>query len=65
MRIRINLDNGSVVVAWNRCADCSHEWRDKTTGFARFLTCPECGSEYWKWLSYGGEDRQATTESDS
>ena len=56
--MRINLENSSGIIAWNRCADCGHEWRDKAMGFARFLTCPECDSEYWKWLSYEGDSRQ-------
>ena len=57
MGIRINLDNGSRLIAWNRCRDCGHEWQDKTLGFARFLTCPECDSKYWHWMSYEGDQR--------
>lgn len=57
MGIRINLENSSTIIAWNRCQACGHEWQDKTVGFARFLTCPECDSEYWKCLSYESDNR--------
>ena len=57
MGIRINLDIGAAIIAWNRCRDCGHEWQDKTPGFARFLKCPECDCEYWKWVSYEGDNR--------
>jgi predicted Zn-ribbon and HTH transcriptional regulator len=49
---RINLDNGTSVIAHNRCNGCGHEWHDKPMGFARHIECPRCGSEYWAWINY-------------
>jgi len=51
---RINLGDDPASFAHNRCSQCAHEWRDKPFGFARHMSCPECGSEYWVWLNYGG-----------
>lgn len=59
---RINLGESASTLAINRCCSCGHEWQDKTMGLARFLTCPDCDSEYWKWLSYEGDNRRGTPE---
>ena len=64
MRIRINLENGSGVIAWNRCADCGNEWQDKPMGFAQCLTCPRCRCEYWEWLNYEAANRQGKPVTD-
>jgi predicted Zn-ribbon and HTH transcriptional regulator len=50
---RINLDNAAVVIAQNRCCECSYEWQDEPMGFARYMECPRCGSEYWEWTDHG------------
>jgi hypothetical protein len=54
--VRINLGSGARVIARNRCADCEHVWEDKPTGFAYYLTCPRCQSEYWEWLNHNETD---------
>ena len=59
MPLRINLGSGTGTIARNRCCACSHEWRDKPTGFARYLECPRCGSEYWRWINFGRRDARA------
>lgn len=45
-------------VAENKCARCSHKWRDYSGLNAKAYTtgCPNCGSVYWKWVDY---DEQA------
>lgn len=56
--VRINLAGTATVIASNRCRDCGHEWRDKPMGYARSVTCPNCRSEYWRWLNFVDEERR-------
>lgn len=56
MKKMINLGNGTSAIAHNRCVQCGQDWQDKPMGFARHISCPKCGGEYWEWINRSNSD---------
>ena len=58
----------------NKCCKCRHKWRDQPGAFATVKTfvgydyegnrkysvqCPQCGSLYFKWVSFRNDKRNS------